>query len=568
MNRSKRGLLAASLLILLTPGCAVDSKTGAQSIAGIKVSDDPCTKVGTAVGAVAGGVAGALITSQFSKSTEARLLGAAGGALIGGLIGYDVDKRRCELFRIAKKHNIDIIANPIAFNAGELPITSNALPANASTVPPGSHPKADAPTGLSVVIKDAGRQFATGSDQLTPNARAFFLDVAEQYSYARQSTKLPRNPSKEDMASVESLKHKRIFLIGHTDDVGNSKDNAALAERRAATVARLFRDQGIAETQLFFQGAGETLPMADNRTDEGRAANRRVELVELADDASFRHYLAMRKPNYDFYRPVDVASNPTPPQASTVPSVTAAASSARVSPGSPLPPAAKAATTGAAANATVNAASVSGAARPVAPPAASALRIQNGPVINYGGTPYNAQDATIKVSPAAPAKPGFSFITPAYADNSVVLTDCSRDRPRAVGQVKSLRGESPHRTNEHLPQLFGKTWASSVNGNLVVINKLAILRDGGAAANLPELKVYANYKPTAPGKPDISEEPSLNTYLVSQGVLVRMFPANETGLKCVDLLFGTDGATSARAGKLIYNAGSASYMADFKPQIQ
>ena len=57
------------------------------------------------------------------------------------------------------------------------------------------------------------------------------------------------------------------------------------------------------------------------------------------------------------------------------------------------------------------------------------------------------------------------------------------------------------------------------------------MRDGGKPANLPELKVYAQYKPSAAKKPEVNEEPRVNSYLVGQGVLYRMFPRGDANTR-------------------------------------
>lgn len=187
--------------------------------------------------------------------------------------------------------------------------------------------------------------------------------------------------------------------------------------------------------------------------------------------------------------------------------------------------------------------------------------------LDFGGTPYSANLARINTGMLVPEK-SFGLISSAYADDSVLTADCSYDRPRNAGQVKSLRDGSTYKTSEHLPQLYGKTWASDVNGNLVVINRLAVLRNGTAPANLPELKVYAQYKPGNGKKPDVVEEPQVNSYRVDKGVLYRMFPRNARGMQCMDVLFALDGSTTARAGKLIYSKPDGRYVTDFNPQLQ
>jgi hypothetical protein len=174
----------------------------------------------------------------------------------------------------------------------------------------------------------------------------------------------------------------------------------------------------------------------------------------------------------------------------------------------------------------------------------------------------------MNVGSLIPEKSKFSLMSKAYAADTVVLSDCTRDRPRSTGSVKSLRDGKVYKTNEYLPQLYGKTWASNVNGNLVVINHLAVLRDGGTPANLPEFKVYSQYQAANPKKPEVNEESPVNSYLVGQGVLYRMFPRGDGGLKCVDVLLAADGSTTAKDGKLVYGAGASNFVANFKPQMQ
>jgi hypothetical protein len=201
-------------------------------------------------------------------------------------------------------------------------------------------------------------------------------------------------------------------------------------------------------------------------------------------------------------------------------------------------------------------------------PAVALPTTKAAPVINFGGAPYAPNLAKIDTGAMLQEK-GFTLISRAQADDSVLVTDCSYDRPRAVGSVKSLRDGNTYKTSEHLPQLYGKTWATDVNGNLLVLNHVAVLRDGGVPANLPELKVYAQYKPGSTTKPVVNEEPAVNSYLVDKGVLYRIFPKGNGGLKCMDVLFGTDGSTTAKAGKLIYvSSDTSNYVADFKPQLQ
>ena len=72
----------------------------------------------------------------------------------------------------------------------------------------------------------------------------------------------------------------RLWIVGHTDDVGGYDHNMKLSARRAKAVLLALTGRfGIAAAQLHDAGVGFLAPVATNSTDEGRAKNRRVELV-------------------------------------------------------------------------------------------------------------------------------------------------------------------------------------------------------------------------------------------------------------------------------------------------
>jgi len=73
----------------------------------------------------------------------------------------------------------------------------------------------------------------------------------------------------------------KVEIQGHTDNVGKADANLKLSESRAMAVkATLTKEYGVGEGQLTAKGYGDTKPSADNKTSEGRANNRRVELVK------------------------------------------------------------------------------------------------------------------------------------------------------------------------------------------------------------------------------------------------------------------------------------------------
>lgn len=71
----------------------------------------------------------------------------------------------------------------------------------------------------------------------------------------------------------------RLKIIGHTDDVGSPMFNQQLSEDRARSVARYLIQSGISPNKIVTQGKGETQPIADNWSEEGKRKNRRVEFI-------------------------------------------------------------------------------------------------------------------------------------------------------------------------------------------------------------------------------------------------------------------------------------------------
>jgi len=77
---------------------------------------------------------------------------------------------------------------------------------------------------------------------------------------------------------------KRVEVQGHTDNVGGDRYNQQLSEARARSVTTYLLSRGVDPTRLVSRGYGLTRPIADNNTEEGRAANRRVEFRILEQD--------------------------------------------------------------------------------------------------------------------------------------------------------------------------------------------------------------------------------------------------------------------------------------------
>jgi OOP family OmpA-OmpF porin len=83
----------------------------------------------------------------------------------------------------------------------------------------------------------------------------------------------------QDVTTLKQWGDVKVEVAGHTDSIGAEEYNMGLSVRRADAVRMYLIDKGIAADRLTVKGFGESQPIADNGTQEGRFRNRRVELI-------------------------------------------------------------------------------------------------------------------------------------------------------------------------------------------------------------------------------------------------------------------------------------------------
>jgi len=212
-----RKFLAIAALGMTISACSTDPYTGEQ-----KVSN---TAVGAGTGALLGAGAGAIVGATTSAKTgTAALIGAGVGALAGGGIGAYMDNQEAKLRQRLASTGVSVTRQ------GDNIILN--MPSN--------------------ITFDTDRSEVKPQFYNTLNSVAIVLNEFDR---------------------------THVEVYGHTDSDGSDQYNADLSQRRAGSVAQYLSSQQVNPGRLGVQGMGESRPIANNATPDGKAVNRRVEIV-------------------------------------------------------------------------------------------------------------------------------------------------------------------------------------------------------------------------------------------------------------------------------------------------
>jgi OOP family OmpA-OmpF porin len=152
------------------------------------------------------------------------------------------------------------------------PGCDGAIAPRAAVAAPGAAPAAAAPAAA-----PAAPPVAT---KVTYAADAFFdFD---------KSVLKPEGKAKLDdlVGKIKDINLEVIIAVGHTDSVGSDAYNQKLSVRRSEAVKAYLVSKGIEKNRVYTEGKGEKQPVADNKTAEGRAKNRRVEIEVVGTRAN------------------------------------------------------------------------------------------------------------------------------------------------------------------------------------------------------------------------------------------------------------------------------------------
>ena len=121
-----------------------------------------------------------------------------------------------------------------------------------------------------------------------PPAATKVTYAADAFFDFDKSVLKPEGKAKLDdlVGKVKNINLEVIIAVGHTDSVGSDAYNQRLSVRRAESVKAYLVSKGIEKNRVYTEGKGEKQPVADNKTAEGRAKNRRVEIEVVGTRAN------------------------------------------------------------------------------------------------------------------------------------------------------------------------------------------------------------------------------------------------------------------------------------------
>jgi len=134
---------------------------------------------------------------------------------------------------------------------------------------------------LTIVLKELMKQDVTASNMFEALNRDGHISLYINFDFGKSVIRDESNPIIEQIVQMmKSNPDLKIGVEGHTDNVGSPESNKTLSEARAKSVVSAIVAQGIPADRLSPAGFGQDKPVADNKTEEGRAKNRRVELIK------------------------------------------------------------------------------------------------------------------------------------------------------------------------------------------------------------------------------------------------------------------------------------------------
>lgn len=216
LKRITHSVIIAGLTVTMIACSTINPYTGEQQTSKVVK--------GAAIGAAAGAVVGLISGDDGRERRKRALIGAGVGAIAGGSVGYYMDVQEAKLRQKLAGTGVSVTRD-----------------------------------GDNIILNMPSHiTFAVDSADVSSN----FYSVLDSVAIV-----------------VDEYDKTLIEVMGHTDSTGSHEYNQKLSERRAQSVTDYFASREIIPGRLQDYGYGESYPVADNDSEQGRARNRRVEIA-------------------------------------------------------------------------------------------------------------------------------------------------------------------------------------------------------------------------------------------------------------------------------------------------
>lgn len=472
------------------------------------IGDMSKTTLGCIGGAVIGGGAVLLNTGNAGKAVLGALVGGAAGCAIGSYL----DAREAKLKEVAKANDFKPEFERIAV---------------------------DEENGTNF-SKDASENVIASQISITSDKPMF----ASSKATITDPEKLKKLKSFLK-GYVESLANgSKIYVVGHTDSSGSAQYNQRLSEARASFIAYLLGEAGADESIIFYEGVGESQPVASNSTEAGKAKNRRFELIDvmLAEEDSSSEKQRNTAPIENVVQVATAKKKRIENVTNTLPQKSTSSSSSKKTTQVAMKPQVK------------------------------KSRVSRRASLDLDGIPLKSFDEQYVTSAFGEQEldTTWGLFSKANASSqSPIVGSCAYTSPVVQSQLKSFTGRPVRsaKVADSIPNLYGNAWWGMAGKTAVFLGPIGIEKESLDPTTTPKFHFFKNYSDPSKAA-DYAYPVSVETYKGDNTVLVRMYAKDDNALmKCSDVVFSTNGERVTKANAVIYQDNNELMVKAFQLQV-
>lgn len=339
----------------------------------------------------------------------------------------------------------------------------------------------------------------------------------------------------------------KIFIVGHTDTTGSALYNQKLSEKRAEFIAKRFLANGAPKEVLYFEGVGESQPIASNDTEIGRAKNRRFELIDIFSDSYSSKAVPLAKVAEVSRAKKQQITNVMNDQGRSLVqqhrNVETNQSKEKTSPPKLT---------------TVD----NGTSTSPKETKTTHILDKNSLKLEGDRFDHNRTSSQLTQKLGQFQDDSWNFISKAYA-TPAFIDSCALSEPRTQSKILTFgKSEKLSNTSDYLPSMIGNLWYNKVNkdktSTMVLLGPVRVNKDTYESEGTPYLAFIKNYK-SASQTIDYTVNLNVETYRGDDAVLYRVYPKEKSSIQCADFVFSTKGELESKYSEIVYSSRGATF---------